>query len=139
MIQRFKFANRDFFNLMSLNSTFWLVGMGSILLGYCSIHEFSHSLSAEPDKKRYIKFETPTILYTVVPLATLMEKLEAPALYIWDCDNAGWYHFTYFYYYFNLCSIFTYIIILYLKLTEGFYFVRLEKHYPSYIWNTLVC
>ena len=47
------------------------------------------SLSAEPEKKRYIKFETPSILYAVVPLATLMEKLEAPALYIWDCDNAG--------------------------------------------------
>ncbi|KAL5254058.1 hypothetical protein ACHWQZ_G013724 [Mnemiopsis leidyi] len=43
----------------------------------------------EPDKKRYIKFETPSILYTVVSLTNLMERLEAPALYIWDCDNAG--------------------------------------------------
>lgn len=46
-------------------------------------------MSAEPDKKRYIKFETPSILYTVVSLTNLMERLEAPALYIWDCDNAG--------------------------------------------------
>ena len=51
---------------------------------------------SEPERKRYIKFDPPPLLYTVVPLATLMEKLEAPALYIWDCDNAGKFRIEYY-------------------------------------------
>lgn len=64
-----------------------MVQSGNTVLSLFGYSDFI--VLSEPEKKRYIKFDPPPLLYTVVPLATLMEKLEAPALYIWDCDNAG--------------------------------------------------
>lgn len=66
------------------------VGKGYRVIFYYNGHGAMSCSHPSSENGKCIWVVNGTIMhYTVVPLATLMEKLEAPALYIWDCDNAG--------------------------------------------------
>ena len=66
------------------------VGKGSRVIFYYNGHgAMSCSHQTSENGKSIWVVNASIKHYIVVPLATLMDRVESPAIYIWDCDHAG--------------------------------------------------